>query len=378
MRKVVGRIKNLREEVSLPKAFLEANTVLISTLFNSVPVMLLIIDEKGQVVEINQHARDILSQRYGIDVERVMGKNIIALLKPLHQQMAEKVSQALRTKEAFEVKDITFKTKRGIEFANIKGIPLRGPEDHPSGLLLVVEITTERRATEEHLLRSERLAAMGRMAAALAHEINNPLQAIQNTLELVLDFPLDEKEQRSYLRAMRTEIERLMDLTQRILNFARTPRRERRLTSITEAINQALALARKQLQYSHIEVRTHLPGDLPPVFASPDQLAQVFLNFIVNAIEVMPSGGRLTIEARELGGQIEVIFQDTGPAIPEELLPYVFEPFYPLRGENTDLGLAISHNIITQHRGVIRVENIPEGGVRFTIVLPAVEDIRIV
>ncbi len=228
----------------------------------------------------------------------------------------------------------------------------------------------ERRAMEQYVLRTERLAAMGRLAAALAHEINNPLQSMASSLELVLDFPLEEAERLEYLQAVRREIQRLMDLTSRVLDFARPPQVERRPTSLCAAVRHALALAGKQLQHRRIRVETDLPEGLPLVLASADHLSQVFLNLIINAIDAMPGGGRLRVAARLDGDRAEVTFADSGPGIASDALATIFEPFYSTKERGTGLGLSISHSIIQQHNGTITAGNDAGGGALFTIRLP--------
>jgi PAS domain S-box-containing protein len=223
---------------------------------------------------------------------------------------------------------------------------------------------------QAQLVHSEKMAALGRLTASLAHEINNPLQAIGNTLELILDFPLAEEKWRQYLEAARREVERLKSLTGRMLDFARPPRIERQPTAIAERVRYAVALSSKQLQHSHIEVNIDVPDDLPPVLASPDHLTQVFLNLIINHIEALPGGGTLRIAARHAGGQVELTFTDNGPGIPPDALVRIFEPFYTSKSDGTGLGLAVSHGIIQQHGGTITARNAPDGGAVFTIMLP--------
>ncbi len=228
----------------------------------------------------------------------------------------------------------------------------------------------ERKQMEQALLRTERLAAMGHLAAALAHEINNPLQSIENSMELALDFPLQEEERQEYLEAVRQEIERLIALTSRVLDFARPPQVERRPTSVAEVLRYALTLAGKHLAHSRIELSSDLPEDLPLVPASFDQLAQVFLNLIINAVEAMPHGGKLRISARSTDGEVELTFADSGPGIPPDMLDKVFEPFQTTKEDGTGLGLAVSYSIIRQHGGAITAGNARDGGAVFAVTLP--------
>jgi len=193
----------------------------------------------------------------------------------------------------------------------------------------------ERARAEEYMLRTERLAAMGRLAAALAHEINNPLQAISNNLELALDFPLEEEEREKYLGVARGEIERLTALTNHVLYFARPTRVERQPITVAKAVHDALGLASRQLDHSDIRVSVDLLDVVPPVMASSSQLAQVFLNLIINAIEAMPDGGELSIVARLAGDQLKVTFTDSGPGIPPDAMAKLFEPFYTTKENGT-------------------------------------------
>ncbi|MGA9349133.1 MAG: PAS domain S-box protein [Anaerolineae bacterium] len=233
-----------------------------------------------------------------------------------------------------------------------------------------LEDITERKRSEQYLLRTERLAAMGRLAAALAHEINNPLQAIGNSLELALDFPLQEKERQEYLQAARREIERLMILTDRVLNFARPPLVERQAISVADVVRHALALVSKELHNSDIRVSLDLPDVLPPVLTLSSHLSQVFLNLMINAIEAMPDGGELSIVVRLAGDQVEVTFADSGPGIPSDAMARLFEPFHTTKEDGTGLGLATSHSIIQQYGGTMTAGNAPGGGAVFTVALP--------
>ena len=237
-------------------------------------------------------------------------------------------------------------------------------------VLAIARDVTERRQMEQRLLHTERLAAMGQLAAALAHEINNPLQSIGSSIELVLDYPLSPGEQEEYLEAVRQEVRRLMDVTGRVLDFARPPRSERQPVSAADVVRYALALADKQLEQSHIDIQLDLPEGLPLVQASHGEVAQVFLNLIINAIEAMPDGGQLRIAARGLGNAVEIEFTDTGAGLSAAALATLFQPFHTTKEYGTGLGLAVSYNIIQQQGGSISAANIPAGGAVFTVSLP--------
>ncbi len=237
-------------------------------------------------------------------------------------------------------------------------------------LCLMVRDITERKRMERYLIQTERITAMGQLAATLTHEINNPLHSVWTALELVMDFPISESEKQEYLQAIRQEIQRLMNVSRRVLDFARPSRMEYAPVAIADVIRYALDLTKAQLRERRIQVHLDVPDDLPLVAGFQDQLAQVFLNLTLNAIDAMPEGGRLDIAARAEEGRLVVTVADTGPGIPPEVMPRIFEPFVTTKKSGTGLGLAISQSIIHQHGGTITAGNGPRGGAVFTITLP--------
>lgn len=338
------------------------------TLFESSPEAIILLDLNGTILDCNPATTEISH----LSKAELIGRSF-AELSTLHKEDGPKYT------------DILARLARGEEITSFEAEAVRG-EGEPcwfeifpallkrngnvSAIQLIVRDITERKLMEQTLLRTERLAAMGHLAAALAHEINNPLQSISSSMELALDFPLAEKERQEYLEAVRQEIERLMGLTGRVLDFSRPPQIERQPTSVAEVVRYALALATKQLAHSHIQVCVELPDHLPPVRASQDQLTQVFLNLIINAREAMTDGGTLRISAQVINERIEVAFADSGPGISPDVLPTLFEAFYTTKKEGTGLGLAVSYSIVQQHGGKIVADNVPGSGAVFTVILP--------
>ena len=247
---------------------------------------------------------------------------------------------------------------------------LKDAQGKPIGVMGVSRDITELKRNEEQTIRAERLAALGQMSAALAHEINNPLQAIRSILDLVLDFPLGVEERENNLNIIRQEIERLSEVTERVVNFARPARVPRRAASVADILNHTLTLAGKHMQHSRVRVETDLP-ELAPVLVAPEQMAQVFLNLILNAIEEMHDGGNLKIALRAEGQNAAVTFANDGPAIPPDVMPHIFDPFFTTKPEGSGLGLSVSASLVQQQGGTITAENLGERrGVMFTVRLP--------
>lgn len=225
--------------------------------------------------------------------------------------------------------------------------------------------------SQMQLTQSEKLAATGRLAATLAHEINNPLQALSNCMQLMLNFELDPDERREIVELASSEVERLSETVTRTLDFARRPQQAMTRAHLDEILEKVLALAGKYFQHRYIALRRDLATDLPPILANPGELSQVFLNLVLNAVDAMPEGGTLSVvSGRAEGGRLWVAFSDTGCGIPSESLPHIFEPFYSTKPDSTGLGLSVSSSVVSRHGGEITVQSQVNQGTTFTVWLP--------
>jgi len=236
---------------------------------------------------------------------------------------------------------------------------------------------SRRKQMERDMLRIERFAAMGHIVAALAHEVKNPLQAIESNLEVALTYPLEPDEREESLRTCLREVEKLVNITQRVLGLTRTEREPFEPTSVVQVVQDTLRLLDEPLRKALIRVITDLPPDLPLLFGSPQQIGQVLLNLVINAVEAMPQGGVLRIAASlepalEAGKEsLSLTLSNDGPPIPPEHIEKVFDPLFTTKPGGSGLGLFVAHNIIQQHGGALHVENLEGGqGVVFTLTLP--------
>jgi signal transduction histidine kinase len=230
----------------------------------------------------------------------------------------------------------------------------------------------ERQQNARRLAQTEKLAGMGRLAASIAHEINNPLQAIQNSLHLLANRSLPDEKRARYFGMAQDQVERLVSLVQRMLNFYQPAREGMRPTAIHPLLEQVLRMSAEQMQQCGIIVERDWAEGLPRVMGIASHLKQVFQNLTMNAIEAMPRGGRLVVRtcADELGESVLIEFSDNGPGIPASALHAIFEPFYTTKNDGSGLGLAISYSIVEQHGGTLSVQS---GGAwtTFRITLPA-------
>jgi signal transduction histidine kinase/RNase P/RNase MRP subunit p29 len=237
----------------------------------------------------------------------------------------------------------------------------------------LAEFVLELEKSQDQLIRAGKLTATGKLAASLAHEINNPLQAIQNCLHLVMrKSSLDEHKRQAYLAMAQEEVQRLIDLVERMLDFSRPSEEGRAPVDIKAIVDDVLSLAGKRLQQAKVVVHEDATSPLPLVEGTSSLLKQVFLNIIINASEAMPSGGDLYIDTAgdEKRGEVSISFTDTGEGIPVAELASIFDPFYTTKARGTGLGLSISHTIIERHGGRIDVRSELGKGSTFVVRLP--------
>jgi signal transduction histidine kinase len=236
---------------------------------------------------------------------------------------------------------------------------------------MVAERTSELESAQKLLIRSEKLASIGHLAASIAHEINNPLMPIRNLLdEIVEDLEQNHVQfDRKAIKIIQESLERIRGIVSRLLEFARDTGPDMQLLDVSSLLEGIITLNRKFFQHAQIEVEADLPP-LPGVYGSKDQLDQVFMNLALNAQAAMENGGKLVIAAWTDGDHVVVEFTDSGCGIPAEAIDKIFDPFYSTKPNGTGLGLFVSHGIIQGHHGTIEVRSSVGRGTTFTIRLP--------
>ena len=230
-------------------------------------------------------------------------------------------------------------------------------------------------AARQSLVRSEKLATVGRLAAGVAHEVGNPLGAIAGYAELArarLGAGADPQT-RDSLDRIAAAADRIDRIVRDLLDFARPTPLELRAVSVANAVDAALRLASVQSRFKGVEVVVDIPDDLPPVLAEERHLSQVFLNLLLNAGDAMAGAGQVRVVGRLVGDQVQVDLSDSGPGIPAEDLPRIFDPFFTTKepGQGSGLGLAICHTIVESMGGAIDASSPSGGGAAFALRLRA-------
>ena len=242
----------------------------------------------------------------------------------------------------------------------------------------VEERTRELKATQSQLLHSEKLAAVGALAATVAHEINNPLTGVYTYIRL-MERKIDQGQHGSediakykgFLDTMRREVERTTAIVQNLLDFTRPKEPVRKGMDLVKVMGESLALVSNKVKLANVEV-VKLLNPLPEIQADPAHMKQICLNLLINACEAMEEGGTLTIRSDydPDANTVTVSVRDTGVGIPEEDLERIFDPFFSTKKKGTGLGLSVVNGIVTRHGGKVEIDSAPGKGTDFRVTLP--------
>lgn len=356
---------------------------------NIAGVIIVAINEKGIVSLINNKGCSVL----GYKESEIIGKNWFDLCVPESiREERKEVFTKVMAGEAAEVQDYEniILTQSGEEkIIAWHNTTLTDDDGQIVGTLSSGEDITLRKHTEEELMRSEKLASLGQLAASVVHEVNNPLAGIMVYVKLLLkrykEDKLQTKKTEEQLLKMEKELDRTTRIIRNLLDFARQSEPSMAPMDVNNVIEDALQLVDNQINLENVSLEKNLQENLPPVMADYDKIQQVLINIILNAIQAMPEGGNLTITSSTTGNiwiagsyktAIRIDIQDTGIGIPKENLHKLFTPFFTTKakGEGSGLGLSVVHGIIGKHKGKIDVTSQPNIGTTFSIYLETMNE----
>ncbi len=227
--------------------------------------------------------------------------------------------------------------------------------------------------TFEQLRRADRLAALGELSAGIAHEIRNPLGSIKGSIEILESEISEGHPKHEFIEIIKEETSRLNGLVQEFLEFARPPRPSIAAASLNDLIGGTISLVAKEAEQSGIQISEELDQTMPPLSLDSDQIRQVLLNVLLNAIQAMDRGGQLSIRSHYEGRNSRAVVEvsDTGPGVAPDQLEHIFDPFFSTKSNGTGLGLSISHQLVENHGGRIIAVSNPDRGLTLRIELPA-------
>ena len=356
---------------------------------NIAGVIIVAINSKGVVTLINKKGCEVL----GYDEEEIVGKNWYDLCVPERDKKERKDAflKLMAGKEKMvEDYENSVVNKSGEE----KIIAWRNTliKDEKGNILDTLssrEDITKRKQTEEELIRSEKLVSLGQLAASVAHEVNNPLAGIMVYVKLLLKKhranEIQSEKTEEQLIKMEKELDRTTRIIRSLLDFARLSEPSMRPVEINKVIEAALQLVGNQINLENIVLEKNLDAHLPLVLADVDKMQQVLINIILNAIQAMLEGGKLTIATSvadrifmhdSFKKAVRIDISDTGVGIPRENLDKLFNPFFTTKekGKGVGLGLSVVHGIIGKHKGRIDVDSELSKGTTFTIYLEVMDE----
>ncbi len=252
-------------------------------------------------------------------------------------------------------------------------------KDPSGGFVVILEDITEKKKLEEQLLQTSKLASIGKLTAGISHEIGNPLASISSLVQELSLLEMETEHDVSFtmesLKTMNSHLDRIARIVRSLGDFARMSSAERTISNISEILDRSVNLVKYDRRFKNVQFTTDI-SEIPLLRLNPDQIQQVFLNLMFNALDAMPDGGKLHVSMRKEGASVEIVFSDTGVGIDEAVLDRIFDPFFTTKapGRGTGLGLSICYGIIREHNGNIAVKSEKGGGTAFVINLAAVEN----
>jgi PAS domain S-box-containing protein len=335
----------------------------------------LTLDLSGHITIINHAALRILE----LDQAETVDLEVIAQKCP---EVGALIRAALQGQAHAQEDDATFVNSRGHQVHVRTTISeQRDSVGTAVGLVVLIKDVTKLIAMEQELRKRDRLAAAGSLAAGVAHEIRNPLSALDLNLKLLRDeisMPTASRSEiDSYFEILTAEIRRLQKITSSFLQLSRPEPLVRNIIPIHDPLTQVLRLLETEAREKGVSFILDLAVQAAPVYADRNKLEQLFLNILINALQAMPNGGSISVRTvlvdQDGGSAVSIAITDEGVGIPRENIPRLFDPYFTTRPEGTGLGLAIADRIATDHGGNILVDSKPGSGTTMTIVLPLID-----
>ena len=329
-------------------------------------------DLMGNILNVNPRVEEIL----GVPKEAAVKQRIQDIFK-FNANDRWRIYRALKKNENIHFFDFPYRRSDDKQLVlNLSGFSVHDENHNTLGAVTVIADLTEKKRMDDYLLRVEKFAALGRIAAGIAHEIRNPLAGIYTTVQNLEDEFREDDLRKTDLKNIMQEIDRVEHLIREVLDLVRPVPLQIEDFDIHDLLSTTLSLLKKEMAGKKIELRTEYGAGYPVISADPNRLRQVFLNLTINAIESINGGGKITVrtDAAKRGDRdgewIAIDIIDNGIGIPAKHMSRIFDPFFTTKNGGTGLGLTVTHKIIEEHNGMIEVESQADQGAAFRVLLP--------
>jgi PAS domain S-box-containing protein len=348
---------------------LEATRDFLSRIIEGSAEAIITLDPSGHVTSWIRSAERI----FGWSADEMLGQSALRVVppEPAPREDFARMNEVVRSGEPVHDYETDRVRKDGRRITvRITRSPIYDGNGNFLGSTSILRDVTALKEMETKLLEAERLAAVGELAASVAHEIKNPLAGIRGACEILSDAFQGDDPRRDLHFEVQRQIERLDRTLKDLLLFARPQAMRPERCNLNAVLDGVLAVLLEDTAAKTVAVERHYADDLPEIHVDRLQMEQVLINILINAFQAMDYKGRLTITTRANGEVVQVAVRDSGPGIPAEVADNIFKPFFTTRSKGTGLGLAIVRNIVRSHGGTITAATVPGGGAEFTLSVP--------
>jgi PAS domain S-box-containing protein len=374
-------VQKRTQELAGALAMVEREKNVTDSIFQSLSSGLMVLDMEGRIITVNQAGTEIL-RLFSDTIESrrlsdVLGPEAAAEIIALQDETSDAASEVrVRTREDQEII---------IGCSTVRGETIFGEQ---GGLVVSFKDITEMKAVEREMERMNRLSTVAEIASAVAHEVRNPLAGIKTMAQSIEENLDTEDENMEYISRILKQVDRLNTILKEFFNYARPSRPRKERTSLVDIIRAVLPLVKKKLESKGMVLREDYDFALPSLLVDPNQMQQVFLNLLLNAVDAIPGNGDIGISARVVDeahrnaygnvfpqlkaskNYLLVLFRDSGPGMPGHVVEKVFEPFFTTKPTGTGLGLSIVYRILRENNAAIFVDSTEGAGTVFTMFLP--------
>jgi len=366
----ISRISSLEKKTR--QELHEASAMYNMVINDLIQEEVMVINYDYRIVDVNKS----LLEKLGLKREEVIGRQCYEITHRQNVPCSGKkhpcpLIRTLETKKPNQTTHLHLDKNDRERYYSISTYPVFEDSDVIGAIEISRDITKEINV-QKTLMRQERLAAIGRLSAGVAHEINNPMTTILTSAMLIQEDLADDDPIRKELELISSETMRCRKIVTSLLNFARQSQPHKKLNDLNKIIADCVLLTKKQAAFKDISIKHKPATKLLPMFFDKGQIEQAVINLVLNAVEATPAGGRITVTTTccDEKEYAQIIIEDTGDGIAEEDLQKIFDPFFTTKDAGTGLGLAITHGIIEQHDGRITAKSQAGKGTCFTIHLP--------